>query len=133
MSYKIIDFFPASGQIIVEFRPDMPTMALDIPLTDAGLFITGEELDTYIKGFIPTWHYDRLDKLKAGIPNADAITPLVVPKPPVEELPPVAGVAGVDENAAMWEELEIERKIGALLVKFGVLEADPTVIPVSEA
>lgn len=132
MSYKIVDFSPSAGQIIVEFRPDMPTMALDIPLNEEGLFITGEELDTYISGFIPTWHYDRLDKLKAGVTNADAIEALVI-RAPVVEAPVLAGTAGIDENALMWEDLEIERKVASILVKLGVLETDPTVIPVSEA
>jgi hypothetical protein len=36
------------------------------------------------------------------------------------------------ENQRMWVELEFERKIAKLLLKFGVLTSDPTVIPVSE-
>ena len=43
--------------------------------------------------------------------------------------PPVVEVTNA--NAAMWEQIELEKKIAKALVKFGVLSSDPTEIPVT--
>lgn len=132
MDYKIIAFYPETGQVVIRYRDDMPTMAIDIPLTEDGLFMAGEELNTYIKGFIPTWHFERLDKLKNGVANADVIASLVTPEPvsPEVEAQAVANTE-LDTNAAMWEQVETERKIGDILVKFGLLQVNPATIPVA--
>lgn len=34
-------------------------------------------------------------------------------------------------NADMWADVEFQKKVAAALVKFGVLQADPTTIPVN--
>jgi hypothetical protein len=38
----------------------------------------------------------------------------------------------VNNNAEMWEYLKFEKDVAKALVKFGVLQEDPTVIPTAE-
>lgn len=35
-------------------------------------------------------------------------------------------------NAQMWEQLQFEKRVAKALVKFGVIQADPTEIPVTQ-
>lgn len=130
-NYKIISFNESAGSIVVEFDPTMANLAIDVPLNNEGLFITGEELDAYIKGFIPTWHIERMQKLSAGVPNANEIASLVETVP-VEEEPNVPMGNEVTDAERMWQQYQIEKQIAQVLVKFGVLATDPTEIPVSQ-
>lgn len=127
VDYKIIGFNPESGQLKVEYGPELNIMVIDVPIVD-GLFMAGEELISYIQSMIPTWHLERLEKLAAGIPNADSIAQLVQPASVLPDSP-------VDPqelaNQQMWAQVEFEKKIAKALVKFGVLETDPMAIPVS--
>lgn len=131
-SYKVLEFNKNSGQLIIEFAVGATPLAVDVPIKD-GLFVTGTELDEYVQGFIPTWHLERQAQLNAGIPNASALEQLVEAQPEVE-LPTVLTPEQEQaiENEAMWAQVEFERKIATALIKFGVLESDPTSIPVSE-
>lgn len=74
--YKIINFNAATGQLVVEWHPDFPRVAIDLPIDDNNQFPTGEALDTYIRGFVPVWELERIEKLKS-VTNADAIAALV--------------------------------------------------------
>lgn len=129
-TYKILEFNKNSGQLVIEFAVGMAPLTIDVPLKD-GLFITGTELEEYIQGFIPTWHLERQTQLNAGVPNATVLEQLV---PQTEQvvlpttLTPEQEQA--QENARMWAELQFEKDVAKVLVKFGVLESDPTVIPV---
>jgi hypothetical protein len=78
-TYVITKFDEAAGQIIVRFDASVPPIAVDLPIEN-GLYPTGEALDTYVKGFIPTWHVERLNTIKAGVSNASEIAALVVPE-----------------------------------------------------
>jgi hypothetical protein len=78
-TYVITKFNEDAGQIIVRFDANMSPVAIDLPIEN-GVYPTGAALDQYIKGFIPTWHIERLNTLKAGIPNAAEIAALVVPE-----------------------------------------------------
>jgi hypothetical protein len=84
MNYTIIGFNKEAGQIVVRFDPNMSPLAIEIPIED-GKYMAGEALNTYIKGFIPTWHLDRLAAIKAGVSNEAEIEALVVPEPVVEQ------------------------------------------------
>lgn len=131
-SYKVLEFNKNSGQLVIEFAVGMAPLTVDVPIKD-GLFIAGAELEEYIQGFIPTWHLERQAQLNAGIPNASALEQLVETQPEVA-LPTVLTPEQEQsaENAAMWAQVEFEKKVAAALVKFGVLASDPTSIPVSE-
>jgi hypothetical protein len=131
ISYQIYNFNKDLGSITVKYKNGEEVVAtynVDIPLTDAGLFIVGEELNNYLLAMYPQHVSDRRDKLAAGIPNAAEIEALALP---IEE--PVIEQMSEQEkaNSKMWLELEEERRIAKILVKLGVLETDPTVIPVA--
>jgi hypothetical protein len=126
-TYKVIDFNEATGQIFIDFAEGMTPLIVDVPIKD-GLYITGAELDQYIKGFIPTWHLERHAQITAGVANVQELKNLVVQTVDTE-LP--AFVQQSVENAAMLAEEQFEQHVAKVLVKFGVLESDPTAIPVN--
>ena len=82
-SYKIINFNEAAGQITLRVD-DLAPILVDLPIDDDGNLPTGELLAQYLSGFIPTWHFDRQEKLTKGIANANAILALVEPEPIVQ-------------------------------------------------
>ena len=131
-AYKILSFDENAGQLTIEFAQGVSALTIDVPIKN-GLYITGEELDTYIQGFIPTWHLERLAHINQGVTNASELKALVQQTTAVE-LPTVLTPEQqqAQENQAMWAELKFEKDVAKVLVKFGVLASDPTAIPVSE-
>ena len=67
--YTITDFNLAAGQVIVKFFELDGEVAIDLPINDC-MFPEGDALDSYIKGFVPSWLLDRKQKLK-DIKNAE--------------------------------------------------------------
>jgi hypothetical protein len=130
--YKILSFNETTGQLTIEFAQGMSPLAVDVPIKD-GLYITGEELDAYVQGFIPTWHLERLSQINQGVANAAELQALAGQTNSVE-LPTVLTPEQqqAKENEAMWVEINFEKNVAKTLVKFGVLDSDPTIIPVSE-
>jgi hypothetical protein len=129
ISYQIYKFNPDSGNISVLFKLDNKVIAsynVDVPLTDGGLFITGEELNSYLLRMFPQHIVDRQNRLDAGISNADEIASLVVP---IEETAARPAPNPLSDTEKMWIEFEHEKSIAKVLVKFGVLATDPTEIP----
>jgi hypothetical protein len=131
-TYKVLQFNESTGQLTIEFAVGMAPLSVDVPIEN-GAYITGAALDTYIKGFIPTWHFERVTQINAGVSNSAELKALVS-EPQEVDLPTVLTPEQQQqqENLVMWEQVEFERKIAAALMKFGVLDADPTSIPVSE-
>lgn len=129
-AYKVLNFNENTGQLIIEFAQGLAPLSVDVPIEN-GLYITGEALDSYVKGFIPTWHLERQAQINAGIANANQLKSLVEQTAAVQvptALTPEQEQA--EANAKMWAELEFEKSVAKVLVKFGVLESDPTTIPV---
>jgi hypothetical protein len=83
MNYKIIAFDQATAQITIRVENLQPTV-IDLPIDEEGNLPTGPLLDQYLRGFIPTWYFDRQQKLAAGVANADAIAALVEPEAPIQ-------------------------------------------------
>jgi hypothetical protein len=79
MTYKIISFDDKTAQITVRFADSV--RLIDLPIDVNGRVLSGDELKAYLVGFIPTWHYERLDRIAEGITNADEIHALVEPEP----------------------------------------------------
>jgi hypothetical protein len=129
MEYKIVNFYPEEGKIEVFYSDKLSNLFVDVPINSDGLFITGQELDEYIKGFIPTWHLERLEKLKEGVSNIDEIANLVEVMPYSQESIIITEQA--NKNTEMWKEVQFEQNVAKALVKFGVIESDPTTIPVT--
>lgn len=126
MEYKIIRATAEIGQIEVEYSQAGKVLgiyAIDVPVVD-GAFLTGNALDAEIRLRAPTWAIQREQEV-ATATGFDQIASLVVP-------PVVAADAAAQANAEMWEQLQFERRVAAALVKFGVLQSDPTEIPVSQ-
>jgi DNA polymerase III sliding clamp (beta) subunit (PCNA family) len=133
MDYKIISFDEASGSVVIRYREDASPISVNLPLDENGLYVTGEALDQYIRGFIPVEYFQRIDTIKAGVQNADAIKALVQPEP-VQEITQETVITSAEEKAVAegWEKYEFEKQVGAALVKFGLVSSNPAQIPVFE-
>lgn len=123
--YKVLSFDEAVGQITVSVDGFNP-MAIDLPLID-GAYPVGTELDTYVMGFFPSYVLDRKAQIAQGVANAAEIAALVEVFDSSEP-PTVEQIA----NQEMWVQVEFERRVAAVLVKFGVLQSDPTTIGVTQ-
>jgi hypothetical protein len=133
MDYKIIYFDEASGSVVIRYRDDAAPINVNLPLDENNLYVTGEALDQYIKGFIPVEYFQRIDAIKAGVQNADAIKALVQPETVQETVQETPVVSPEDKAAAeSWEMYEFERQVGDALVKFGLVSSNPAQIPVFE-
>jgi uncharacterized membrane protein YfbV (UPF0208 family) len=131
-AYKVLDFNESSGQLTIEFAQGTAPISVDVPIKD-GLYVTGEELDTYIQGFIPTWYIERQAQINQGVANAQELKALAEQTTSVA-IPTVltAEQQQALDNKKMWEAVDFERDVAKVLIKFGVLTSDPTIIPVSE-
>jgi hypothetical protein len=126
INYQIYNFNKDLGSIIVKYKNGEQVVAtynVDIPLTDAGLFIVGEELNSYLLAMYPQHVIDRQNKLAAGIPNAAEIEALSLKEvtPAIEELSEQEII-----DIKTQKDAEEEKRIAKALVKFGVLDTDPT-------
>lgn len=79
VNYKIIDFDEATAQITIRVANFAPIL-VDLPIDDEGNLPTGDALAQYLSGFIPTWHFERQERLANGISNSSAIAQLVEPE-----------------------------------------------------
>lgn len=122
MDYKIIDFNENTGQIVIEYGDDYSSLAIDLPIED-GVYIVGAKLNEYIKNMIPVWHFDRLNQIKAGIPNSEQILSLVQSsdKP----------VAEINNEYQRLEQQKFENFFIEAALKYGVINIDPRQIPVA--
>lgn len=127
MDYRITRAISEIGQIEVTYThdgKDVATYALDVPVVD-GAFLTGDALDAEIRHRAPTWLIEREQQVKTAA-GFDQIAALV------QEAPAQQVDSEAQANAEMWAQLQFEKQVAKALVKFGVLESDPTVIPVSQ-
>lgn len=76
MVYEIARFIPETGQIVVKCEGLDQPLVIDLPV-DNGRYPEGDDLDIYIRGFIPVWLIERAQNIKRGIFNAGAIANLV--------------------------------------------------------
>jgi hypothetical protein len=91
MEYQITSFDEKTGSITVAYRHNgeiVGIWGIDVPIGEDGNYITGEELEQRIMSQYPSWVIERMERLKAGIPNANVIASLVVPLPaePVKQM-----------------------------------------------
>lgn len=75
-SYKIVDFNESTAQMTIKYK-DFPLIKVDLPIDNNGNIISGEDLQNYIKGFIPVWHEERKELIKNGINNLNDIKSLI--------------------------------------------------------
>jgi hypothetical protein len=127
MDYQIIRATPEIGQIEVLYKEgdkSVAAYAIDVPVVD-GAFLTGDALHNEIMHRAPTWVSQRAQEV-ATATGFDQITALVQPLP-VDEL-----TSEQQANAAMWAQIEFDKKAAKSLVRFGLLESDPTEIGVTQ-
>lgn len=124
MDYKIIRADKNTGQIEVLYldnKEPLGTYIIDVPIRD-GIFISGTELEMEIQGRAPLWEVARRAAL-VNSPDFSHIEALV-------ELSEVVTNKAVN-NISMWNDVAKEQELAAMLVKFGVLEKNPTSIEVT--
>jgi hypothetical protein len=80
--YTIINFDQSLGRITMRVVGHTP-IVVDLPIDAEGNVPSGPTLDSFLRGFIPTWADERKAKLAAGISNAADIQALVVPDPTI--------------------------------------------------
>jgi hypothetical protein len=83
MNYKIVKFYENTGQIEIQCDELPQRISIDLPI-DNGKYPEGDDLDRYIRGFIPTWVTTRKERLKK-VTNADSIRSLVDSSKETEE------------------------------------------------
>jgi len=124
MEYKIIKATAERGQIEVLYSEGgkmYGVYAIDVPIVD-GAFLTGQALHDEIMHRAPLWAIEREQALMSATGFSDIVA-LVQPVVPAED-PRDKGLAD------MGAQLAYEQKLAEALVKFGVLESNPTMIPV---
>ena len=123
MEYQIIRANAKIGQIEVAYKDTNQNIvgiyAIDVPVVD-GNFLTVDELHKEIIHRAPTGAVTREQEVK----TATGFNQIMALVQPMNESDPVA-----EENARMWEQFAFEQRIATILVKFGVLQSDPTEIP----
>jgi hypothetical protein len=76
MEYKIISFDEDRGSVVISYGADARSrMSIDLPI-DGDRYLEEEDLEIYIRGFIPTWVSAREEIVK-NVKNADYIRGLV--------------------------------------------------------
>jgi hypothetical protein len=127
MDYQIFRATPSIGQIEVLYKEGdklLGAYAIDVPIVD-GAFLTGDALHEEIMHRAPTWATQREQEV-ATATGFDQIVALV------QELPEDAPTTEQQANAAMWEQVQFEKKTAKALIKFGLLQEDPTEVGVTQ-
>ena len=96
--YKIIKFHEKIGSITILVESTQATFNIDLPI-DGDKYVTGDDLDVYIRGFIPKEIEKRVDVVKK-VSNSSDIEKLISP---VEVNPE-------EEEAAIVAQTEWEQK-----------------------
>lgn len=130
MEYQIISADGRIGQIQVAYKNDgkiVGIYAIDVPIVD-GQFIIGADLHTHIMHTAPVWAVEREQEVVVA-QNFNDIVSLVQP---LEQNEVLQTNSEAEANAQMWEQIAFERRVAATLLKFGVLQTDPTAIEVTQ-
>jgi hypothetical protein len=114
-TYVVTSTDEANGTMELTYSsPNLPDVSV------GALMPRGSQtLDEVAMGFAPMRYW--LDLLNPVVSVAVGASATVTSATPAEQA----------ANAEMWAQVEFEKKLGKALVKFGVLQADPTEIPVS--
>jgi hypothetical protein len=118
MAYTIKQFNPYTGQITVEFNPVAGAFSIDLPLTQEGLYVTGDALVQYINGFEPKDYIDRKQKVAVGIVNSAEIAALAET---VYTEPDPTEAAAAQIAAEQAKAAEMEKYVKAGLIKYGLI------------
>jgi hypothetical protein len=78
MKYSIVGFDSKTAEIVVHVDT-FPLITIKLPVDEEGKVPEGSELNAYINGFLPHTHFQRLEQIKKGVTNIDAIKALIDP------------------------------------------------------
>lgn len=116
--HKIIAFDEATAQITIRVAGLSP-IVIDLPIDDEGNLPTGETLTQYVSGFVPTWHFERQQKLANGVSNASAVAALVEPEPVVPPTTEQLADAARSQRDALLAACDWTQTIDSPLSDFG--------------
>lgn len=88
----------------------------------ARLPYAGETLESIVVMYSPVPYWESLQAAVVTPAVGTTGTITTTPEPTAEEI----------QNAAMWEQAQFEKRVAKALVKFGVLQSDPTEIGVTQ-
>jgi hypothetical protein len=88
----------------------------------------GENLESVIQMYAPT-SYWREQQTNIFVPEVGTQGTVIVEDLDKPIVPTPAEQAAALENAEMWAELKFQQDVAKALVKFGVLQENPTTIP----
>lgn len=125
ISYSIVSKNAEIGQISVLYKhgdESLAEYAIDVPVVD-GVYLTGDALHQEIMHRAPTWLIER----KAQVATAYGFD--LIGAEPIEN---PADSPEVKAVLTSWENHEFEKRVAAALIKFGVLQSDPTTIQMTQ-
>ena len=117
-TYEIVSVDAAARCMEVIYRADgLPEQRIG-----ARLPYEGEELESVVATYSPVAYWESLRAVIA--PPSVGVQGVITP--------PVPSNQQELANQQMWEQAAFEKRVAKALVKFGVLQSDPTEIPVSQ-
>jgi hypothetical protein len=107
MNFTIKWFDEDTGQIGVVFEgyENAPPIPIAVPLDNTGKYLEGIALNNYVINFFPSWHVDKMNKIKRGIPNADSL------KAQAEVVRSAAPKPVVETTESKWEKIRALRNM----------------------
>lgn len=92
----------------------------------ARLPFEGENLEAVVQMYAPVayWQTAQTPVVAPAVGTQGSISPAIQIQQEVD--------LEAQANARMWEQLQFEKRVAKALVKFGVLQLDPTEIPVAQ-
>ena len=126
MEFTIVKAHADIGQIEVAYTCDgknLGVVTIDVPIID-GAFISGSVLNAEIRSRAPTW----LDTRKEEVSTAAGFDQI---EASVSTAPIFTGRTEAMNHADMWAQVAYEKKLVVALIKFGVLQTDPTSVEIT--
>jgi hypothetical protein len=121
-TYEIVSVDEAARCMEVVYTSDgQQTMRIG-----ARLPFEGENLEAVVRMYAPVayWQSEQTPVVAPAVGTTGSVSP---PTQAQQEAD-----AEAQANARMWEQLQFEKRVAKALVKFGVLQSDPTEIPVTQ-
>lgn len=116
--YKVVSVNKDAGCMDVEFKSDgLPDVLVGVRIP-----FEGEDVDEVIQSFAPlsVWQPLIVPTQEVSVGHEGAYAPA-----------PAAPDENAVANSELWAQVNFEKAVAKTLVKFGVVEADPTEIAVT--
>jgi hypothetical protein len=100
--YEIIEFNESSGLIVVFIPKTNQKFSIELQIDD-NRYPEGEDLDRYIRGFLPTWVTERVEKINDGVSNVDYIKSLIPKKSSAEQQTNLLQAIRTQRNTLLYQ------------------------------